>query len=366
MSKILVAGGGLAGAAAAAGLALGGADVTLIERQAAPKHKICGEFLSSEAQVYLARIGLELDGFQAAPISRLRLVRGERVIETTLPFRGIGLSRRRLDEALLRHAERCGARVLRGRTVRRLDGERLALEVEGEGVMSPERLLLATGKHDLRGAGRAAGSDLLGLKMHFRLTPPARAALAQHIELIFFPGGYAGLQMIEDGIANLCLLVRREHFRQCGSEWGALLRHLQAGSPHLEGRLRDAAPEWQQPLAVYRLPYGYLHAPLPGDHDRLYRLGDQACVIQPFTGDGMAIALHSAALAVRMVQMEIGAGLYHRRLAGDVRGQMRRAAMLDRLLNHAAQPAVFALARAWPGAMRAAAAATRVPLRARL
>ena len=47
--EILVAGGGLAGGAAALALAQAGREVLLLEREAAAKDKVCGEFLSVEA-----------------------------------------------------------------------------------------------------------------------------------------------------------------------------------------------------------------------------------------------------------------------------------------------------------------------------
>lgn len=369
MSGIVVAGGGLAGAAAACGLAQAGLAVTLIERQAAPVDKICGEFLSHEAQEYLSKLGLDLTGLGAAPISRLRLVRGGRMIETKLPFQGVGLSRRKLDEALLLHAAASGARILRGRTIRALSlGQNMALEVEHEGVMTPEILLLATGKHELRGAKRAfsSGNDLIGFKMYFRLAAAAQVALANHIELVFFAGGYAGLQMVEHGIANLCLLVKRERFVEAGGNWPGLLKYLCQESAYLSGQLQGAAALWDQPLSIYRVPYGFIHRHQTGDPDRLFRLGDQACVIHSFTGDGMAISLHSAALAVQMVRTGKDAKFFHRRLARDVGGQMKRADYLSALLNHATtQPMMFSIAKLWPATLRKAAALTRVPLRAR-
>jgi len=369
MSSIVVAGGGLAGAAAASGLAQAGMEVTLIERQAQPVDKICGEFLSLEAQAYLVKLGLDLDGLCGAPISRLRLVRGARFVETKLPFRGIGLSRRKLDEALLLHAGLSGARILRGRTIRSVRiGETLQLDVEGEGAMTPETFLLATGKHELRGARReiATSHDLIGFKMYFRLTEAARAELTEYIELIFFSGGYAGLQMIEDGIANFCLLVNRNRFMTCGASWPALLDYIKTESPYLAGQLQGAVPQLQQPLSVYRVPYGFIHRHRPRDPARLFRLGDQACVIHSFTGDGMAVALHSAALAVQMIRNSKDAGAFHRRLTRDVRGQMKRADALSTLLNHSVtQPMMFAVAGFWPRILKMAAELTRVPLRAR-
>ena len=89
---ILVAGGGLAGAAAALGLVRTGLAVTLIERENKPVHKICGEFISFEAQDYLSRLGLDVAALGGAAISRLRLIRGAETISTELPFAAIGLS----------------------------------------------------------------------------------------------------------------------------------------------------------------------------------------------------------------------------------------------------------------------------------
>ena len=46
MSEAVVIGGGLAGGAVATLLARAGREVTLIEREASPVDKVCGEFLS--------------------------------------------------------------------------------------------------------------------------------------------------------------------------------------------------------------------------------------------------------------------------------------------------------------------------------
>jgi flavin-dependent dehydrogenase len=364
VSGIVIAGGGLAGAAAAAGLARAGRAVTLIERETQPQHKICGEFLSAEAQDYLARLGLDVTALGGAPISKLRLIRGARMVSTDLPFRAIGLSRFKLDEALLLHAQHCGAGLRRGHAVRNVAlSPGITLDVEGRSL-APDILLLATGKHELRGVKRDAAPrrNLIGFKMYFRLRPAARLALEDHIELIFFAGGYAGLQMIEDGIANLCLLVDRDRYRRCGGSWAALLAYLKSESPVLAGRLADAEQILAQPLTIYQVPYGFIHRPSAAESTALFRLGDQACVIQSFTGDGMSIALHSAALAVQAVLRGEDAAAYHRQLARDIRGQIKRADMLYTLMDsRAAQAGLFGISKLWPESLRIAARFTRVP-----
>jgi len=364
MTGIVIAGGGLAGAAAAAGFARAGRAVTLIERETQPVHKICGEFLSAEAQDYLARLGLDAATLGGAPISKLRLIRGARIVSTDLPFRAIGLSRFKLDEALLLHAQHCGAKLRRGHAVRSVAfNSKLTLDVEG-GTLAPDVLLLATGKHELRGVKRDAAlrKNLIGFKMYFRLRPEARLALEDHIELIFFAGGYAGLQMIEDGIANLCLLVDRDRYRRCGGGWEKLLQYLESESPVLAARLAGAEQMLAQPLTIYQVPYGFIHHPSAADSNALFRLGDQACVIQSFTGDGMSIALHSAALAVQAVLRGEGAAAYHRQLARDIRGQIKRADILYALMDsRLAQAGLFGITRLWPASLKIAAHFTRVP-----
>src|SRR3954464_14685729 len=101
----LIVGGGPAGASAAIGLARGGAMPVLIERCPGERDLVCGGFLGWDALAALQRLGLDAAALGARPIQRLRLVSGGRSIEAALPRAAAGLSRRRLDAALLRMAE---------------------------------------------------------------------------------------------------------------------------------------------------------------------------------------------------------------------------------------------------------------------
>ncbi|HVE88338.1 MAG TPA: NAD(P)-binding protein [Burkholderiaceae bacterium] len=368
-TEVVVVGGGLAGGAAAAILAQAGRRVLLFEREAAPSNKICGEFLSAGAQQYLARIGFDLDALGGNAITRLRLVRGSSVAEATLPFRGLGLSRRVLDGALLEYAHLCGADVRRGHVARLLQTDaRADVQVDGIGRWAPDALLLATGKHDVRNLRRSLAEpaeDLIGFKTYFRLGAVQTRALSESVEVIVFSHGYAGLQLVENGHANLCLLTDRTQFQQSGATWDGLLRDLMRDSAHLRQRLQQATPLLKRPLTIYRVPYGFVHAPLAHDSCNVYRLGDQAAVIPSFAGDGMAIALHSAALAVQALQSELGAYQYQQRIRADVRAQVARASVLYRFgRSTPGRSLLIPIAQAWPRAMQVAAALTRVPNRA--
>ncbi len=348
MTALVIAGGGLAGAAAACELAQSGRRVVVLERSQGPTDKICGDFLSAEAQHYVRRLGLDPHGMGGHSISRVRVIRGQRQAESRLPFTAIGLSRRVLDEALLRHAEASGAEIRRGVTIARHD---------------PGIHFLATGKHDLRGAARKPRTepeDLVGFKLYLRLSVEAQRDLAGTVEIILFAQGYAGLQLVEGETANLCLLIRRDHLASVGGTWPALLAALIAEQPHLRARLHNAQSLLPRPLSIARVPYGFIHTPT--DQDTMFRLGDQACVIPSFTGDGMSMALHSAALAVQHHLAGQSPAAYHRRLAADVTRPISRATTLYRLgRTPFGQALLIRALQAWPGLLHRTAAATRVP-----
>ncbi len=355
MTPVVIVGGGLAGGAAAARLAALGRRVTLVEREAGEHDKICGEFLSVEAGRHLAALGFDVARLGPAPIARLRLWSGQRTVETDLPFAAMGLSRRRLDMALLDHAAAKGAEVRRGVTVRGVTptaADTSAGRLDGT-------VLVATGKHDLRGQhrqGTAGLGALIGFKQYFRCPPALAARLAGMIEVIAFDGGYAGLQLVEGGVANLCLLADRARYDAAGSTWPGLFAAL-AAEPGL-ARLADAEALLAKPLAIANVPYGHVRADAADD---LWRLGDQAAVIPSFCGDGMAIALHSGRLAADALAAGATAAVYQQRLAGDVGRQVRLATRLQRLgTGRLGRLLLMTGLAAVPGALRLVAGATRI------
>ncbi|MEO8716505.1 MAG: FAD-dependent oxidoreductase [Acetobacteraceae bacterium] len=344
----LIVGGGPAGAAAAIHLARAGASVTLIERTAGPHDKVCGDFLGGPALVALAGLGIDAAALGGLAIGRVRLIAGARVAEGSLPFPAYGLSRRVLDEALLGRAEAAGARVRRGEAVRTLDAGRLSRIV-----------LLATGKHDLRDLPRPARRDgAVGLKMYLRLAPDQAASLAGTVEMVLLASGYAGLQQVEAGRAVLCVMRHREAVH--GGDQRRLLDDLAAASPHLRRRLAGAAPARDRAVAVAGIPYGHLHDPAPDDPPGLFRLGDQAAVIPSLAGEGVAIALASAALAARCILGGKDSIIYHRRLQTQLRRPMRVAMGVHRLAcTPAAQPWLLRACQLWPAIIGFTATRTR-------
>ncbi|MBK8160666.1 MAG: NAD(P)-binding protein [Rhodospirillaceae bacterium] len=363
---MVIAGGGLAGAAAACLLARAGRAVCVIERERSAKHKVCGEFLSYEAQHYLSELGLDLAKLGAIPIDRVRLLHRKHAIGADLPFRGMSLSRHVLDEALLELATSHGAEVIRGHVIREIDltGE-MRLVVDEIGEVRPEALFLACGKHEIRGAGRrssARPNDLIGLKTYLRLAPDQVDALREQVEIILFRGGYAGLQMVEGDLANLCLLMRRKRFDEAGQDWMSLIASLKLETLQLRDRLMGAVEELERPLAISRIPFGFVHHPNNCDNSAFFRLGDQLAVTPSFTGDGMSIALHTAFAASEACLIGEAAEVYHRRMRAEIGPQVARAGILSAgMLHDVGQVAIMAVARVIPSLLRSAATVTRIP-----
>jgi flavin-dependent dehydrogenase len=356
---VLVVGGGIAGSAFALEMARAGRRVIVLERAHGPHHKVCGEFLSCEAQAALMSLGLDMKALGASPIANFRLVTGERHATTPLPFSAVGLSRLTLDEALLAAAERAGATIVRGTSVAGIEvgGRHVTLRSDKH-VWRGAAAALATGKHSMRGYSRPLG-DMIGFKMHLEPTQVGRD-FAGTVQLVFFRGGYVGACLIDRGVLSIAWVMREALVRRVGAAWKQQAQYLARQSRHMDGLLDGARPLFAKPLAVAALPYGFLRSePIASN---IFPIGDQLAVVPSFTGDGMAIALHSGTLAARAFLRGDAAADYQRSIVAPLRRQFRIAAGIGRFLETPFTCAIsIAAARLVPSLAAGLAASTRLP-----
>lgn len=351
---LLILGGGPAGAAAAIALARHGRRATLIERQRETGDAICGGFLSWHSLSVLRGLGAEK--LRGATVARLRLFSPTGMAEAPLPRPALGVSRHQLDSTLLDIAEGAGAGVERGVTVREAEGSRLRLADGCE--LEAAHLLLASGKHDVRGHGRPRAADDPALGLRVRLGPGSGLdrLVGDSIELHLFDRGYAGLVLQEDGTGNLCLAVRKSRLAEAGGP-AALIAAIGAEVPALGERLA-----WLDPAAeidaIAAVPYGWRTAETaPG----IYRLGDQCGVIPSLAGEGMGIALASGVAAAEALRRGEGSAEFQQSFAR----RTRRPIMIARAILALAErprsaPILTRLMRTAPGLATLLARATRV------
>jgi flavin-dependent dehydrogenase len=180
--------------------------------------------------------------------------------------------------------------------------------------------------------------------------------------LFLFPGGYGGLSLVEHDAANLCFVVRRTTLHTAGS-WDRVLSSVLADNPLIRQRLSSAKALWDRPLALSSIPYGYL----ANRSSNLWCVGDQAAVIPSFTGDGMSIALHSAALAAEMYLAGQSPLDYCQTLKNQLNRGMSLSVLLSRAMVASATRSLAPVALAlFPNVLQWIAASTRIPQQARL
>jgi len=239
--------------------------------------------------------------------------------------------------------------VIDGNTVRLACGKSL----------DSEAVFLAVGKHDLRGMARPrdAADPALGLRIRIPPKPGLAALVGDAIELHLFDRGYAGINLQEDGSANICLAVRKSLLAEAGGRPERLFEMIGNATP-LGDRLAYGSTEPVDAIAA--IPYGWrARSTQPG----LFRLGDQAAVIPSLAGEGIGIAIASGIAAARAYAEGGGAAAPRFQMAFAARTR-RPVAVAGMLWANAERLAVarpaLQLIRTFPALVELAARATRI------
>ena len=302
----VVIGAGPAGSVAARELARRGARVLLVDRAAFPRSKVCGCCLNGAALSALDSIGLgHLAGScGAVPLTSMHLAAGRISAQFRMPH-GVVLSRSAFDLALVREAEAAGATFLPSTQARleaiepdaqarndypllarraRPDTRSIRLVGETSTQIAARVVILATGlsNGDSRPSlgSRLGGGTIVPADLAPDFYRPGQLFMATG------RGGYVGLVRLEDTRLDVAAAFDASFVRTSGG-LGATAEAIlsQTRWPAILGL---AELSWKGTPALTR------RRSAVAEH-RLFAVGDAAGYVEPFTGEGMAWAIASAA-----------------------------------------------------------------------
>lgn len=342
---VAVIGAGPAGACAAAALAEQGWRVALIERSKFPRHKVCGEFLSPEAQSTLRELGLHASLATLAPVTLdAATVTDRRGAELSmdLPGPGWGLSRYAMDAALAAAAVERGAELQAETTALAAEpspaGVTLRLRRRGGASLLHARTVLMAGgrqsAHHLPPSVVSPGGRprYVGVKAHV-----ANLTMPHQVALYLFDGGYVGINLVETGNANVCLLATYEALARAGGTPEGIFRAIADQNGAFRARMKGTQLLPETICTVAGVDTGRPAAPWDG----MACLGDTATMIPPLCGDGMAMALRSAELCVPLAHAYLRGALtldqWRDRYEGRWHAEFDRRLRTGRFLQHALQ-----------------------------
>lgn len=379
----VVVGAGPAGSTTALLLARAGFDVALLDRCSFPRPKPCGDCLSPNVSCLLDRLGV-LDAVLEARPARLegwRIVspdghafstRFAEITDDPLVSNALAISRDRFDAVLLDQARFAGVSVRTGWRVTGLDGDGVTgIGPGGEDFRMPARLTV--GADGLRSViARRAGLVRRRAKLRkVSLTSHVRHPSSDRLgEMHLADGICAGFAPVADGpdvACNLTIVADSNRFgRRIAADPAAFFLDAAHRFPRLVERLDDRVLESAATSDL--LASGPFDVPVRSAvRDGLALVGDAAGYYDPFTGQGINMAIEGAFLladeAVRALRESAGPvgtlEKYAHELRRHVRGTRSVQRMIEFVLSRAglANAAIRRLA-ASPAAARALVATT--------
>jgi geranylgeranyl reductase family protein len=319
-TDVLVVGAGPGGSAAAYHLARHGIDVTLVERAAFPREKVCGDGITPRGVAAVLKMGVDTDqpGFER--VNGLRVHSRFATIDlpwpelTSWPDYGLVMTRHNFDAILAGRAQKAGARLIerteaieptleegwvRGATIR-ATGEKGAepTQVRARFVIAADG---AASRFAAPAGVRRVNSRPLGIaaRRYYRTSYHPGPWLESWLDLwegdLLLPG-YGWLFPMAGGLVNLGagLLNTFKNFKDVSAQ-----RLFDAFATMLpqEWGLDETTAEGR--VLSGPLPMGFNRAPqaVPG----LLVVGDAAGLVNPFNGEGIAYAMESAEMAAELV-----------------------------------------------------------------
>lgn len=303
-TDVLIVGAGPAGATMALRLAKGGLRVLLADKEKFPREKVCGEFLNPRGVALLKELGLN----KAVEAQEPEKVLGQMIHSYDGGVmkgnyggqNGLALKRPVLDEALLRAVEKKeGVEVWEGFTAEKIDRSNSNfVRIDGKDKNSNRVQVEAS---LLIGADGVKSFVAKKSGLQPRKNKAPKYALAtrftgvshqNHGEMFLTPYGYAGLAPLGPESVGLSIVIGKEVSRRIAGDRESLFYEVIRSAPELRARLQNAKQVCPISATGWRTRYlKKITAP------RTLLIGDAACFIDPFTGEGMSLALMGAKVA---------------------------------------------------------------------
>jgi len=312
---VIIVGAGPAGAALAALLRRRGRDVLVVDAARFPRDKTCGEAISPGAWPVLEEIGAaeRVRALGPHPLRGMALTSPDRT-----SFRGdyppgqppgFALRRLALDVALVEHARELGAELRHTRVTGLVRERGVVRGVEATGPDGTRRRLEARVVVGADGRHSVVASAL-GLRRSHRLRRFAVRGhwegvdgLGDHGEMHVGRGGYCGIAPLSATAANVAFVLdRREMGAAAGDVEGFYRREIRTRWPHIAERLARSRL-LEPPRAIGPLAVGTRSVSDAG----ALLVGDSAGFFDPFTGEGVTLALRSAQLAASAIDRALHA-----------------------------------------------------------
>lgn len=304
-----VVGAGPAGAATALRLAAGGYHVVLLDRDAFPREKPCGDGLLPDALAALDRLGAGAEVRDRARRWDTLRVWSPRRLDAGIAGEFLTLPRSHLDALVAARATAAGAVFCRGEVVA-VVGENpttARLRLRGEPDLLAARLVLwATGARlgRLRGTGLPARPDpgrASAVRCYVR-APCGPEELVVSYDRSVLPG-YGWIFPLGDGLFNVgCGLFASGRGTSLPRAFG---RFLGAFPP---ARALLAEGRFASPLRGAPLRCGLRGILAARPAARVLAVGESVGTTLPFTGEGVGPALESAELAAEAAAATLACG----------------------------------------------------------
>ena len=225
---------------------------------------------------------------------------GQRV-QIPLDLGGFGISRYVLDEWMYKKTSLLGVKLITGIQVDQVEFSEnedwFSLTLSDHQELRAKYVIGAFGKRSkldkkLRRPFIEKRSLYLGVKDPQR-TDYSIDAVALHN----FPGGYCGLNAIEEGKFNLCYLGNRDQLRTYGSI-EAMEEEVLWKNPILKQVWTGSEFLFDKPEVITEINF----EPKKPVENHILMAGDAAGLITPLCGNGMAMAIHSGILAAQAIR----------------------------------------------------------------